>query len=213
MKKLLTLAALMFVTVAASAQITWNAKAGLGIATCTGDAEDLSSHLVGKIGVGIEKPISPNWSIMPSLEIAWKGAEYKESEPGYKEDMTLSLTYLQIPVLAAYRINLSDNWNMTIKAGPYIAYALSGEIEDKWESMGVSYKETIDIFKGKESDTGKEEDGVAKGNRFDYGIDLGVDFEYQRFVFGLEYEVGFKSFMKEIDIKNAAGYVTVGYKF
>ena len=52
--------------------------------------------------------------------------------------------------------------------------------------------------------------------RFDAGIDIGVDFEYHRFVFGLEYERGFTSFAPSdgnVDIYNQAAYVTVGYKF
>ena len=57
-------------------------------------------------------------------------------------------------------------------------------------------------------------DGDAK--RFDIGIDAGIDFEYHRFVIGLEYEKGFSSFAasgSDSDIYNQAAYLTVGYKF
>ena len=125
MKKFLLLAVMAVAAVSASAQITWNAKGGVGFATCWGDAEDIGSHFVGKIGAGIEKPISSNWSIMPSLEVAWKGAKetFKEDKETYKGQ--LDIFYLQIPVLAAYRINLNDSWNTTLKVGPYVACALT----------------------------------------------------------------------------------------
>lgn len=211
MKKLL----LVFITLATflgtSAQVTWNIKGGVGVATCFGsDVEDLKPHFVGKIGGGLEKAFSPNWSLMPSLEIAWKGTQYsfEETEPygngKYKYSETLDILYLQIPVMAAYRLNLSDNWNMTIKAGPYFALGLWGNLKQKYEInfSGISdnANDNYNIF---------DEDA----NRFDVGFDIGVDFECRRFVFGLEYEIGFVSIIKEESIHNSAFYATVGWKF
>ncbi len=214
MKRLFSIVAMVFVTMAASAQITWSVKAGLGLSACTGDV-DMDNSLVGRIGVGIEKPLTANWSLMPSLELAIKGGKMEEiyedtytygiSYGGWREE--ISIYYLQLPVLAAYRLNLNDSWNMTIKAGPYFAYALfgNGEYEEKyygeWEGS-----DNFDIF-------GSDGYGL---NRFDFGLDLGVDFEHHRYVFGLEYEFGLTNMFKGSDegkLKNAAGYITVGYKF
>lgn len=172
---------LVFVTLAASAsaQITWNAKGGLGLANCHGDA-DTKSVFVAKAGVGIEKPLSADWSLMPSLELAWKGAQEKNW------DNRIDLLYLQIPVVAAYRLNLSDSWNMTLKAGPYFAYNVYA----------------------------KDSDGQGDlENKYDAGLDVGIDFEYHKFVFGLEYEYGLVSMFKDVSIKTSAFYATVGWKF
>ena len=212
MRKFITLVCVVFCTMTAQAQITWNVKGGIGAANCHGDVEGLSNHLVGKIGVGIEKPFSKNWSVMPSLEIAWKGAEYSaEEEDGYKE--TLDIFYLQVPIVAAYRINLNDSWNITLKAGPYFAYGLSGRMKGT-DDKGMSFDENIfkDIVYG---DPYSGSDWTQKaGKRFDAGLDLGVDFEYHRFVFGAEYELGLLKFApNDADVKNAAAYFTVGYKF
>lgn len=218
MRKFITLVCVAFLATTAQAQITWNVKGGIGAATCYGDVEDMSNHLVGKLGVGIEKPISKNWSIMPSLELAWKGAEYKSTmDYGYygsdyesiKE--TLDIFYLQIPIVAAYRINLNSSWNITLKAGPYFAYGLSGRMKGSSEGSYGSDSWDEDIFKG--YDYGKDGDSKA-GKRFDAGLDFGVDFEYHRFVFGAEYELGLLKFAPDdADVKNAAAYFTVGYKF
>ena len=119
MKRLLSFVCVSMLAIAASAQITWNAKIGGGIATLWGSNNDnIKPHFVGKIGAGIEYPLSSNVSLMPSLEFALKGTKFKG---GFK----LDLYYLQIPVVAAYRVNLADAWNMTFKAGPYVAYAVS----------------------------------------------------------------------------------------
>ena len=78
MKKLFVLVCAMTMTMAASAQITWNAKLGAGLSSCTTSGKaDLKSHFVGKLGIGIEYPLSPNFSLMPSLEFAMKGANKK----------------------------------------------------------------------------------------------------------------------------------------
>ena len=148
MKKLLTLAALIFVTVAASAQITWSVKGGVGLASYSCDDVDMDNKIVARLGVGIEYPLTANWSLMPSLELALKGATFSESyeysdlynsyTESWEEDF--SVYYLQIPILAAYRLNLNDNWNMTIKAGPYFAYGLFGNGEYK-ENSGQGWKE------------------------------------------------------------------------
>lgn len=195
MKKLVTLLVVVLMALTASAQVTWNVKGGVGVASCIMEGEDeVNDKFVGKIGFGIEVPFASDWSLMPSLEMAWKGAVWEKPDFDYKE--TLNESYLQIPVLVAYRLNLNPRWNMTLKAGPYVALLLSAK--DKIEFMGE--EQEVDL---KDSNA----------NNIDVGIDIGVDFEYHRFVFGLEYELGFVSMLPDVDIKNSAVYFTAGYKF
>lgn len=181
MKRFFSLVCISMLAIAASAQITWNAKGGIGLATCYGDADGLKSHFVGKAGIGIEKPINANWSLMPSLEFAIKGVE-----DDFSQKISYNFYYLQIPVMAAYRINLSEQWNTTLKVGPYFAYQIANDVENG--------------------------DGIKK---FDAGLDVGVDFEHGRFVCGAEIEWGLTSLYEAYDqsIKNLAFYVTVGWKF
>lgn len=187
MKRFFCLVCLSMLTIAASAQITWNAKAGIGSATCYGDADGLKAHFVGKAGVGIEKPLSANWSLMPSLEFAIKGVEeeYESYYSGSKK-FSYNFYYLQIPIMAAYRINLSEQWNTTLKVGPYFAYQIANDVE--------------------------EDNGIKK---FDAGLDVGVDFEHGRFVCGGEIEWGLTPLVKANgqSVKNLAFYATVGWKF
>ncbi len=186
MKKLFSLICVAMFAVTASAQVTWNMKGGFGVATCYGsDTDGLKSHLVGKIGAGLEYPLSSNVSLMPSLEFAWKGTETKDDG----DKLTVDLYYLQVPVVFAYRINLADAWNTTLKAGPYFAYAVSDKV--KYGSYS----------------------GSADVKKFDAGLDAGVDFEYHRFVFGVEAEMGFMELYSGGSIKNLAFYATLGWKF
>lgn len=198
MKRLFFLACTVMIAVAAPAQLTWNAKLGAGFASCAGDINDdgnVKLHFVGKAGVGIEYPLSDNLSLMPSLEFAVKGTKYDEKKFSYNR--VFDLYYAQIPVMAAYRLNLNDDWNLTLKAGPYFAYGITGSFE--WEED--DYSVSGDLF--------------DHMNRFDAGIDVGIDFERHRFVFGLEFERGFTNMSKGGDAScfNQAFYATVGYKF
>lgn len=217
MKKLSLVFALLLMCMCATAQITWNVKAGVGIATFAGDSGDGNSKmkLGWKVGVGIEKPLSANWLIMPSLEFkqkgsAWEGQEtyYDYEEHYYSYEDVVTLNYLQLPILGAYRTRLNDDFNLTLKAGPYLAYALSGDYE--W-SDNEGDNGSADIF-GKEM----ELEGL-ESSRFDFGLALGADVEYHRFVVGAEAEFGFipcfKNTEDNISIRNISAYITVGYKF
>lgn len=200
MKKLIATLAVALIAVTASAQITWNAKAGIGISSVlmSGGNEDGKTHLVGKAGAGIEYPLTSNLSLMPSLEFAFKGAAWDYGE-GCNE--TLDIYYMQIPVLFAYRFNLTDRLNLVAKVGPYFAFGLGGKV--KYNDPGWA-NESAGVF--------SEEIG---GKRFEVGGDVGIDLEFKRWVVGVEYEIGITPLVKEdgFSIRNSAFYATVGYKF
>ena len=201
MKKVVLLLSVLFVCMIASAQVTFNCKGGFGISTLAGRDADGSKIKTGwKIGVGLEKPLSANWLLMPTLEFKQKGAQYKED--GFEDKLTLQ--YIQLPIMVAYRTRLNDNLNLTLKAGPYFAYGISGK------------EKFVEVYNGN-YDEGENDFFGSHTNRFDCGAAVGVDFEYHRFVVGLEGEYGFISLYKDEDgpikVYNVGAYVTVGYKF
>lgn len=222
MKRIFTLACVAMLTLCASAQVTFNAKLGGGMSWApisekgSDEGFDNKGLFVGKIGFGAEIPVSQNFSVMPSLELAMKGGKYEAKNDYETISDKLNVTYLQIPVMAAYRLSLNDRLNMTLKAGPYFAYGLSGNMKITEDDINGTETEKIDIFSDKEM-------GGKAADRFDVGGILGVDFEYHRFVFGAELECGFTDMYKSteteedwnysVKIKNLAAYVTVGYKF
>lgn len=215
MKRILSLVCVAMLTLCASAQVTFNVKLGGGLAfnsvseSGSTAGTDNKSLFVGKLGFGMELPVSQNFSVMPSLELALKGGKLEEDGDVAK----INTTYLQLPVMAAYRLPLTDRLNMTLKAGPYFAYGLSGTCKNQYDD-GDSEKSNI--F------SDKDMDGKA-ASRFEVGGIAGVDFEYHRFVVGAEFEYGFTDFYKasysddgynySCKMKNMAAYITVGYKF
>lgn len=215
MKRILSLVCVAMFTLCASAQVTFNVKLGGGLAfnsiseSGVSTKADNKSLFVGKLGFGMELPVSQNFSIMPSLELALKGGKLESDGDVSK----INTTYLQLPVMAAYRFPLTDRLNMTLKAGPYFAYGLSGKCKNQ-DDDGDS--DESNIFSDKDM-------GGKAASRFEIGGIAGVDFEYHRFVVGAEFEYGFTDFYKVSyqeenysysgKMKNMAAYITVGYKF
>lgn len=191
-----------FISLSAASQITYNAKIGAGFSNVYGgDYVEYSSKFVGKIGFGIEKPLSSNFSFMPSIEVALKGTKSSEEFFGEKEELDVNLWYIQMPLLVTYRINLTDSWNSVLKVGPYLAYGFSGKVKDNYSVGGEMEKDDYDFFSDE------------NGNRFDAGLVFGLDFEYHRYVIGAEYELGLTKLQKNFGEKMGAFYITLGYKF
>lgn len=196
MKRLLLLACILIGTSGAYSQVTWNLKAGAGIASLEGENDDgeKSSRIVGKIGVGMETPLNRNLSFMPSLEFAMKGGKWSY-ESSFTHEETFSAYYVQIPVLLGYRIFLGKSWNMVLKAGPYVSYGLFGNV--KLENQ--YYSESGDFF------------GDVGFLRFDIGTEVGIDFECRKFVIGFDIEKGLRKHLAHY-IKHNAAYINIGFK-
>lgn len=193
MKKVLLMVALAFTTLTISAQedSKWTMKAGFGMSSIVGsDVDDVKSVLAYKVGVAYGLELSENFSILPGLEFAVKG---------FKSDWidgNIKMAYLQIPIHAAYSFSISDNMDLSVKAGPYLAYGIFGS-DIEWYGGGKT-----NIF---DSDGGF--------NRFDAGVNLGASVDFGIFTAGIEYSHGLTKLDSDYKQYNQAFGVVVGYKF
>ena len=71
------------------------------------------------------------WYLQSGLNITSKGAKSSYSEEGFDVKTTLTTHYLEIPVLAAAKFDVSDNMKFVVNAGPYLAFGLGGK--EKYE--------------------------------------------------------------------------------
>lgn len=139
----------------------------------------------------MEVHFSNTWSVMPSLEVAYRN--YDADNFHYSFEEVNKELYMQIPVLAAYRFRLSDAMYMKLKAGPYFAY----RVTESYDFEDVNLK------------------------NYDVGLNAGIDFEVRHFVFGVEAECGFVDPLKDVRegagnyefSKNLAFYATIGWRF
>lgn len=188
----------------AYAQLTWSIKASGGYAMFTGDCSfgELQGKAVGKIGLGAEVPLNRNLSLMPYLELAMKGANWSFSDEYGSQEEKYNLMYVQLPILLAYRVNLTSHWNMIFKFGPYVGLGIKGAIKLEHKCVDEQYSREGDLF----NDVGT--------SRFDYGANIGVDFENHNFMIGVELEKGLGSISDyDVGFKNQVIYASIGLKF
>lgn len=211
MKKGLIFVLFALVSIVSFSQISWNAKVGMNMSNLT-DVDDSSMKIGYNVGVGMEYQISDMWSIQPSLMLTTKGAktDLSVSESGYsvKTEETYNPMYLELPIMAAARFAVSDNMNIVVSAGPYLAYGIGGkyknEVSASYQGETESVTEKSDIF-------GK--DGLD-AKRFDFGLGVGVALEINKFFVGLNGEFGLTKLTDGDNApKNTNFSIGVGYKF
>jgi opacity protein-like surface antigen len=161
--------------------------------------ENTKALLGFQLGVGMDYGFSENWSLQSGLMISSKGYKVKD----YAKVRPI---YLDIPILAAYKFNISDNTKFVINAGPYLAFGLGGKC--KFDEGG-DYK----LFKGEDGED-------AKYSRFDLGIQYGIGLEIgDHYLVNLTGQNGFISPFDYPDgydgdkPKNMTFSIGVGYRF
>lgn len=208
-------------------EVKFGIKAGMNLSTLGSDLKndfkefDMSqkTRIGFHIGAFVDVEIIENFYIQPGLFYSSKGVKAKES--GYEE--TLNLNYLEIPILASYRIAISDKVKWHINAGPYLAYGLGGKIKTKDDSNWDD-DDDWDYYSARSEDY--DDDGVNNKvfdknggdlKRFDFGLSLGTGVEFNAFYVGLKYDLGLVNIAgnswDKTKIKNSNFAISVGYTF
>ena len=179
MKRFLTIAALAFAVLTASAQREpkLTIKAGVGLTSVVGADADTKLTIAAKAGVSYDVKLYKGLYVIPELDFALKG--FNPDGVNYITfDKVVHMAYLQAPVMVAYKFRLKNNGNIVVKAGPYFAYGLFGS---KAEISGWGFNKTVDVF---------DEDYGFR--RFDVGIGTGLAYERDHFTIGFEYSRGLR---------------------
>lgn len=179
-------------------QVKWDARVGMNFSNMT-KFENTKALPGFQLGVGMDYGFSENWSLQSGLMISSKGYKVKD----YAKVRPI---YLDIPILAAYKFNISDNTKFVINAGPYLAFGLGGKC--KFDEGG-DYK----LFKGEDGED-------AEYSRFDLGIQYGIGLEIgDHYLVNLTGQNGFISPFDYPDgydgdkPKNMTFSIGVGYRF
>jgi opacity protein-like surface antigen len=173
-------------------QVKWDAKVGMNFSNMT-KYDDIKALPGFNLGVGMDYGFSENWSLQSGLMISSKGYKVKD----YAKVRPI---YLDIPILAAYKFNISDNTKFVINAGPYLAFGLGGKV--KYDGVDESDK----VF------------GDDGWNRFDLGIQYGIGLEISdHYLVNLTGQNGFicpwDTEDGEDKPKNMTFSIGVGYRF
>lgn len=192
MKKLLAVVALALITLTMSAQEDYKitVKAGVGLSSLVGSDADTKLSVAYKVGISYDLALSEKFLIIPGLELSAKG---------FKSDLVdgkVTMTYLQVPVFAAYKFSIDNDVKLAIKAGPYVSYGLFGS-DIQWDGG-----EKTNIF---DSDWGYK--------RFDAGVIAGAQLECDEYVLGVEYSRGLSKLDSNFKQFNQAFGIVLGYRF
>lgn len=203
MKKLAFFILLSLVTLATYAQsdLKWNVNAGIGMSNWYGDDSDgIDAKFAYKVGIGLEVPFANTnvWSFQTGLNFISKGAKGAGLNDDWDVvDVTINQLYLELPLMVGARVHTASNFDLLFKGGPYLAYGIGG----KAKADGVSGK--VDTFGN---------DGLDL-KRFDAGLGLGVAFEFDKIVVGVETGTSFTKLVSGASAYNLSALATIGYRF
>ena len=162
-------------------------KAGLGISNLAGsDDAGINTAISFKLGVGYDFAVSESFSIEPAVMLHNKGFKV-DGFTGY-----VARYFVEVPVLAAYKMDLNDNCQLVINAGPYVAYgAFGSEIEEDGVKINV-----FDVCE-----------------RFEAGVQAGAKVAFGRMAVGVDFNRAFTKAMDDVKVYSQVIGLTFGYKF
>lgn len=181
MKKLLLTVVLGLCTLAGFSQAKFDVHAGMSMANITNSDADLKIGY--SVGVGMDYAITDMWAFQTGLNFTSKGC--KGSEKGV--DAKINPVYLDIPLLAAIKLPISEGNTFVVNAGPYVGFGLGGKatVESGGAEVGTKLFKKID---------GADE---ALMNRCAVGLQYGVGFELgYKYLLNLTGQYGFTNMFK-----------------
>lgn len=138
--------------VTASAQ-RFGVKAGLNLATITGDVEDAKTLATFMVGGVVEFDFTDNLGLGVGLQLHGKGVK----EDFGDEDLKANPLYLQVPIQIQYRNN-----GFFAGVGPYVGFGIAGKLKSG------EFSESIEFGNG--------EDDTFAPLDFGAGVEVGYEF-------------------------------------
>lgn len=227
MKKLFTILTVVALTTTVSfAQ--FSAKAGLNMANIVSNNDDADNGM--KLGMIIGGNYAMELSDAMSLDVsvAFKQSGTKESDEEtsggvtYKGSQTFALNYLDISPSLSF--NVSDA--MSLSVGPYLAFAMSGNVKSEWSAKGNGVDESESDSEAIDFGDGDDDDGIKA---MDFGLNIGASYSINDamsvsagYALGLTNLIYIDDDMKDAydamdedlpSIKNSGIFLTFGYTF
>ncbi|MEW4924317.1 porin family protein [Algibacter sp. 2305UL17-15] len=193
--------------------IKFGAKAGVNIASVTGDINNAKSRTAFHIGGMAEIPISAEFFVQPELLF---------SSQGYKVDNgTGVLNYINLPIIGKYFV--TDE--LSIEAGPQIGYLLSATIKvDEVNNGGGNGNEPLPNTATKTANTKSssaassllDSDIKEFFNSTDISFGIGAGYKLENGInLSARYNIGVSNISKDNsdNIKSSIFMLSIGYFF
>lgn len=194
---------LVFVTSALSAQMFipkfgFGPKAGINFSNVWGEDAEGAEIKFGFFGGGwVDYSFNPMLAVQGELLYTMKGAK---DEPNDSTTYTMSLDYLEIPILLKYNLPIPN---------PMMSFSLYGGA-----GIGILLRAEGKMEIGGDSDTQDMKDDM---NSMDVGGIIGGTFEFNKIIVDARYTMGMMNVPKEVngvqpEWKNYAISLGVGYR-
>ena len=204
--KLSLLAVALMVATVASAQVSFGVQGGINLSNLLVSGGSENEPKIGfNAGILTDFNFTPEMGIRSGLFFTTKGFRISHTEDGVRGRATTNLMYLQIPVHFAYWIDVSPGTRVVLHAGPYVAYGVRGRMSINVDSddFGFGITPNENLFGS----------GDDKLNPFDFGVGLGVGFEFGRIITGIGVDMGLLSVFPGDTARNMNASLTLGYRF
>lgn len=117
------------------------------------------------------------------------------------QNISINTIYLQVPVYAGYKFDLTNNLDISIALGSYFAYGVGGKSTVKDYDIDGNVTESKDDVFGKD-----------KWKRFDAGLSALLGAEYKKVSFNLGYDFGMVNIDRTYEVYNRNLFMNVGYR-
>lgn len=209
MKRLFLLAVCVLSMLTASAQMrpTMMFEVGIGMSGWMGDAADGSNVIFNpRVGVNVDIPLNEWFSFQPGLSWVSKGAKIDiPMSNNIDSNVAVNQNYFQVPLMAAFHMRATDNFDLVFTAGPYVAVGVNGKTEVDVDDMSVSWKTFKDATVGGEQ--------IWNGyRRFDAGIGIGAALDFPHWIIGVDADFGLCK-LYENGPRNFDLFFSAGFKF
>ena len=198
---------------------TFGLKVGISLSDVYNVAEGWDEEIDSKTGftggVFLNYALNENFSLQPELLFTQKGfgSALLDETDLFELDLTVSLDYFEIPVLAKYAFSAGKKFRPALFAGPSFAYCSGSTLTfSSWILSG-----DIDFS----SVTHVTDFGMVLGGGFDYALEKGTIVFDARFTCGFtnvivigDFEInGSTETIDEDDFKNYGLSFMLGYVF
>jgi Outer membrane protein beta-barrel domain len=164
-KVLLTLITIFAINGVASAQMRFGVKGGLNLANISISPSQTGvepkSIISFHAGIVLDAPLSESISIQPNLLFSQKGYKASFAISTTSIEGKATINYLEIPINVVYHATEA----LSIGAGPYLGYALSGTSTTTTTTNGQSKTDT------------KDADFDKDIKRLDFGLNVTAGYE------------------------------------
>ena len=216
MKKNVLILLAVFSSLGASAQnfwdgsradrfVTFGIRAGVNASKqyAMDDQADRDYRFSYQVGVAVDLNLARSFSFNTGVMMVQKGWQWDYDDNRGKQKVTDNATYLEIPVLASYRVALSDQAQFQLNLGPYFAFGIFGD------------QKVTSTFPNGDNYSINSFDEYEGGKKFDCGVSIGAGFTFSHIYLGINYERGLINVSNDDNKRFQNGNIalSLGYNF